>query len=790
MPSSVTPLDCAASTWADQDRPTKTFTGNHQVGVRDSAGSPSAFTYLRFGLPGVLRDPEVTVLAATLNLFTSTSWAATPTVDVRRIETGYPQFDRLNWNNRPGVIGATASLTQASSAVGHLWAIDVTTIMQAAATVEKFYGLRVAKTGTALRHFYSSYGPREYRPTLEVTYTRKPAAPVDLSPAGNRRVSIGRPVVRAFDGHPEDSSGYLESINVQQNATNVWTSPTFDSGTVPAVVPELDLATTAAAVLADGASIWWRVRVKTDAQQWSLWSDGAQYRREDKGTLAVTNPAAPSAVQQWVRNPRAVTDTADWTAAAQTLTRVTTGGYLGDTHFRMTATATTNRFLTQTATVPATVGQQWTMSAYLKSSNWTSARFDAVLTGASNMTGATKTITSTWTRHSETVTLPAGTTAMALRVNMTNGAIGDILDVDGLMLEKVATLGPYRDGTSVAWAWSGTANNSTSGPIYVTEWTPPITWTLTGATQAAYRVVISRLDSTTGALVREVHDSGKVKSTETSYTVPREVLVDDRTYRADVYAWDSEDREATPGDPAYVTIRRPFTFAEDTTVTPVSSFTVTQHATMPDAVLGWSRSTTPDSYTILRKGPAADDVYEVVEEGVTDLLVSGTTYAYRDRAAPGHRQLTYKPQAIVNGKASANNPTATITIEIFGIWLRDLDREIDVFISGVDGLQSFVQTETSAVYLPPRGSPVIATQGQRGYEGTVTGFLHRVDAVTPADWERRLERIREQPDALLRLVFAEQTLRGHVRAITTSIVGDDPIDHRRAVSFEFYEKVR
>ena len=65
----------------------------------------------------------------------------------------------------------------------------------------------------------------------------------------------------------------MQSIQVQTNATDVWTAPTFDSGTVASSTPELDLNTTSYAALTDGQVIYWRVRVQDMAGLWSLWSD-------------------------------------------------------------------------------------------------------------------------------------------------------------------------------------------------------------------------------------------------------------------------------------------------------------------------------------------------------------------------------------------------------------------------------------------------------------------------------------------------------------------------------------
>jgi hypothetical protein len=85
---------------------------------------------------------------------------------------------------------------------------------------------------------------------------------------------------------------------VQLNATNAWTSPAFDSGVVATTLPELDLATTSYAGLADAASTYWRVRVQDGAGLWSGWSTGHQFQRRTKGTLVIDNPPSSGLISE------------------------------------------------------------------------------------------------------------------------------------------------------------------------------------------------------------------------------------------------------------------------------------------------------------------------------------------------------------------------------------------------------------------------------------------------------------------------------------------------------------
>jgi hypothetical protein len=155
-----------------------------------------------------------------------------------------------------------------------------------------WFGFRIASNTTAHKWFYSSESALSaYRPILEVTWSDKPDPPEDLRPDGNRSVSIAKPVLR-FDYTDVSGDTDLASVNVQINATDVWTSPSFDSGEVASSEPSLDLAATAYAGLSAGSSVYWRVRVKDGAGLWSNWSNSARFQRTNKGTFTVNNPSS------------------------------------------------------------------------------------------------------------------------------------------------------------------------------------------------------------------------------------------------------------------------------------------------------------------------------------------------------------------------------------------------------------------------------------------------------------------------------------------------------------------
>lgn len=285
--------------WANSDLASKNYADGPHLGLK----SASAYAFLRFTLPRDFKptqDRSVTVESATLRVYTKGSWGVTPTLTVKRVSESWgPQ--KLTWNNKPAVTGSGATESHSSAADGDVFEVDVTTLMQTVANGADWYGFRVETSNGALKYLYSSNSPLEdFRPTLELTWSEAPQQPTRLSPAGGRSVSIAKPVVSCeFDDRAGSTA--MQAIQVQVDAAADDVSPDFDSGTVTATVPELDLSTTAYAGLTAGTSTQWRVRVQDASGLWSPWSDWAEFSRDNKGTLTIDNPAASpnDFVEEW-----------------------------------------------------------------------------------------------------------------------------------------------------------------------------------------------------------------------------------------------------------------------------------------------------------------------------------------------------------------------------------------------------------------------------------------------------------------------------------------------------------
>lgn len=288
-------------------------------------------------------------------------------------------------------------------------------------------------------------------------------------------------------------------------------------------------------------------------------------------------------------------------------------------------------------------------------------------------------------------------------------------------------------------------NPAAGAAPFVSETTPPILWTTPD--QTAWQVRI--LDAADPATI--LYDSGKRGGADDAHTIPKGVLADERSYTVVVRGWDDIDREATPGDPVYATASRVFTVDDDPTTDAVGTLTAGADGRTPWVLLEWTRSTAPDSFTVTRDG-------KVIESSLTpdEVLVSGTTYRWRDHGAEPQRQHTYAVKAVVNGRQSPAGPTAVFTPTPTGIWLVDLERGLYACLAG-DDAGSWEMVDEAATYAPIGSTESIrVVSGIRGLEGELSGLL--IDGMggrTFAQHEAALWNLKEHPTAELRLVVAD-----------------------------------
>lgn len=279
MPS-VT-LRNATDAWTSADRPSVNYGDARKLWV----GSGSRWAYVFFNRAAPL---GATITSATLRLYYADTWAAA-TITVHRLGERW-KVSRLTHANRPATTGSSVQASAPAGPAGTYVDVDVKPLLQAVSDGGAWFGFRVATSG-GNEPLGASEGTSTLRPTLTVEWTEAPDAPTTLAPSGNAAVSVSKPTLR-FDYTDALGDTALAAVQVQVDPAANWTTPAWDSGEVPATVPQLALAATTYPGLANDASTYWRVRVKDGAGLWSEWSDDEQFKRVDLGSVTINNPAA------------------------------------------------------------------------------------------------------------------------------------------------------------------------------------------------------------------------------------------------------------------------------------------------------------------------------------------------------------------------------------------------------------------------------------------------------------------------------------------------------------------
>jgi hypothetical protein len=226
-----------------------------------------------------------TILAATLSVPAQGNWV-TQTVTAQACAASW-NVGTLKWSNRPAVTGATASsgATGAKSA-GQRFTIDVTALVQAIADGQANYGWRLSTSQSTDRSTVRGFDSGLPSWTLHVEVSDLLVKPTHLAPTGV--IGTNKPTLLV------DDIESLTSIQVQIDADPSPVSPDFDSGWVAVTKPQLALSSTAYGGLSNGATTYWRARLKTVNGSVSAWSDWVDITRQDKPSMVMDNPSGTS----------------------------------------------------------------------------------------------------------------------------------------------------------------------------------------------------------------------------------------------------------------------------------------------------------------------------------------------------------------------------------------------------------------------------------------------------------------------------------------------------------------
>lgn len=219
-----------------------------------------------------------TVSSAILTGHVHGSWSA-QTLTVAALNENW---DTPTWAHQPGVRAGTASVATGALTDGDEVVIDVADLVQEVADGAPHFGWRITTSAGTEQQLYS-FDAAHVAWTLTIVTSDQPEAPTGLVPDG-RVVGAAKPVVGFA---PVDG---MASLRVQIDPAADEISPDFDSAEVASTQPTLNLAATAYAGLAAGATTQWRAQVKVDGD-WSDWSDWAEFTYRPLPTLTLDSPA-------------------------------------------------------------------------------------------------------------------------------------------------------------------------------------------------------------------------------------------------------------------------------------------------------------------------------------------------------------------------------------------------------------------------------------------------------------------------------------------------------------------
>jgi hypothetical protein len=298
------------------------------------------------------------------------------------------------------------------------------------------------------------------------------------------------------------------------------------------------------------------------------------------------------------------------------------------------------------------------------------------------------------------------------------------------------------------------------GKYFVYDTTPPVLWSLTGRTQAAYQVFIKDMDN--GGVV--LFDTGKISGTTTeidtgSGGVTKVLPRVGGNYELTIRVWDTITRVKTPDQLGiYYEYKQAFIYLPDNTNSAPTGLTATQVLPYPWVDLAFSRSTPPDSFTVIRDG-------DVVEANLlaADLLVSGTNYAYRDKGASPRVEHSWVVKANVNGKDSPDSNTATATVQTHFTWVMEKDGSNPICLTKSGAPAPVVDANAQSdqeVHQPFGGEPILVTQDISGFEGHVEAVLsdNVVSGLTARTMRDRLKTWKKNPGKELILYNVDEAL--------------------------------
>lgn len=742
------PLRNIRDGYVSQKVPTGLFHTKARLKVAASGAGNQTFSYLFWGkgFPSGASIDQYDLV-----LHNAGVWTGSVTLTVEPLLKKI-QWNKLNYQNRPGVTGDPISISKSNTPNATPWVFNLRALAQQVSQGMVWNGVRLSATGTAVKSLHSAQSEQaDLRPYVLLSWSEAPEAPDVLWPDNGLAVSVSKPTL-TFDFTDNLGDTTMAALQVKIGSVNNFNSATWDSGEVPSAIPQLDLSRTdlpggAFSGVANGATVYWWVRVKDASGLWSPWSrepdEGAFFRRVDNGSLNVLSPAAGGLVNRIASSRPSAGVVTGWTGLGSDGSVTQSPAYSENVLIAANSKVTVLTKVTNRHTLPVTFTVQ---AASTTSGSFGSASLSTPAPASVTLaSGETKVI-----RQKVTTGTP---TANGYRLTLT--VTSPDYGIGGLVVEEALAINQWYEGPHF------------DGSIAVVEdTTPPFAWDFTppaGAEQAAYRVLV--VDPDQPASPTPFWDSNKITGTEETITPPKRIIGDlNKLYRAQFEVWDTVDRIKEGNRTIPVTVTRDFVYQYTTSITHVSNLVADTTDPYPWVDLTWTLPYTPDEYMIVMDGNV------VVESNIPgpDLILQGTTYRYRVLTADPRMSHTWTVLPIVNGQTAdiSTAPRVSAFIRPTGTWLCRLDGSDPIVIlksassptPAVDAVSAMMQEIHQPI---GGGAPVLITQYLRGFEGRVEGVLSDdvAEGLTARVMKNRLKQFKRQSTQKYLLYSVDEVLR-------------------------------
>ena len=752
--SNVSAVKVRLDTWADEAAPNVNNGEAARLRITN-LGSNRRWIYLFGPRPFPV---GATVVSATLRLFAGNDWSGGPhTLTADRINQAWKESGpgHLDWTDRPTVAGASATrVISTNPANKEAVDIDVTTIMQAAASGSTYHGIRLQIDTTGQRSFYSAENKdSDLTPQLIVTWVLGPAPPSDLSPAGDLYVGTSKP---AMTWEFEDQA----SFQFQLDDTADLSSPLFDSGVILSSEWQIDL----------GRQLI-PLRNQTDVE--------AALGANEIVAIQTAVVARTTTAGEFNEGIAGVKATGH---ATNTFSGLNVGGSTGSTN--LPAVSPTKQYV---ASVDLK-GISGTPTVMIRL-RWT----DAAGAALSNSDSASFAVTAAFARYNFSAIAPASAAFVRMQVLFPAAGAGQIFVADRFMLEEGVNPGAWypsfqpfaiSDGQQRYWRVRATNNDGATsewsdiasfwkiskGTLSITSPTAPFDDTSPvvvhslggGRTQAAVQYIVIDPTKTvsTNDLYNVVYNSGKIATTATSFTLPEKLFTKTGvTYKIVVRVWDTYNRVATSGVTTYLEAILSSAYVKNGTPTVVNS--LSQIASNdPGVILQWSRAVRPDYFAV-----TVDGVYveQRLDPAVLETSPGGSTYRFKlwtIRPDAANHTVGVEAVTLSSGKyINSTGVTLSVASSTKNKWLVCEGLDLATVIIGPTDPDFVIGEDGETFFVKGRRAPVRITDSMRGYEGTVVGAFADYKSVTAEAWRNIFELIKaDENQHPLRLIWRDQNI--------------------------------